>query len=722
VRYDVSSFLSTQGDDDQMQEDAQDEREAEEVEEKGVDEEEEDEVESTIVHISDSNNPSIDKPECVAQTPWLHQLQAVYALDMREHNVLELKPFGEKDPMSYKRINCTILEAPPGTGKTLTALMLAVKPRSREEEDSCPFGDHVVDNCQAGGLFATRIDSEMLMHVPVSLVIVPRMLLEQWYEAMHKAGLPEEMVWKFPPECEMSENVVNEIKGLDARFRTHLQDPGSEPPIPRVLLMTLQHVASLHKAMWFDRVIVDEPEMLAESQDKLGASLPRATSVVMLTGSAEKVNDMVASANRTRKKIPNPIVGYFKHLVAAIKDSKWKVCDVVDRMTIKVDACHALNSFIVKLCEATRTLHTVANSSYCTIFGEHCNQGTSGVTNLLGCRRAMLMQDYTMVRHYMGLVPGSTDGEVEFHSPRSLTAFVKQQMDDNLKANMEGISRQIASMGASGKTFSAKTNANFAKIQLSNKKTIMDLTNSESGADLPFNDKMSTLKSLLDSFSGPKCRIVVLIFSRYNCVAIREKLLHMRATWDMVDFSVPMDANTHKNYITALKQRQARPRAVLVNPKHYGRGLNYEFASHVIIMHGANYTELQQWIGRAQRPGRHGALDVHIILAKDEDVEQQKQLVENDHFLEIGGGLSGFEEEGGGNEGDGDDDEGDDEDDEGDDAGDETNARGEEEEEEERRPVKSLRVNLAGRKLGKGGGAGGADVASSSGVVSMISQ
>ena len=121
------------------------------------------------------------------------------------------------------------------------------------------------------------------------------------------------------------------------------------------------------------------------------------------------------------------------------------------------------------------------------------------------------------------------------------------------------------------------------------------------------HDKLGMLIHLLATKTGKK----VIVFSDYSKVfsAIREMLASQDVSY------VELDAGNVSDLDVSLsKYKNGDVRVLMSNSSFYGCGMNLENTSDIIFYHHTNKEMYAQVIGRAQRPGRQTALQVHNLL------------------------------------------------------------------------------------------------------------
>lgn len=124
-------------------------------------------------------------------------------------------------------------------------------------------------------------------------------------------------------------------------------------------------------------------------------------------------------------------------------------------------------------------------------------------------------------------------------------------------------------------------------------------------------DKYENLQKILEAKPEGK----YLIFSCYDTTFQKtEQLLHsMNKNFALLKGSHDVIANIMRRYKTGNDLN-----TLLVNPRNYGSGLNLENTTDIIILHKFDTDIEHQVIGRAQRLGREGSLNVHYLLYENE--------------------------------------------------------------------------------------------------------
>jgi SNF2 family DNA or RNA helicase len=133
---------------------------------------------------------------------------------------------------------------------------------------------------------------------------------------------------------------------------------------------------------------------------------------------------------------------------------------------------------------------------------------------------------------------------------------------------------------------------------------------SDSSTEVP-KSKLETIEYLLSEKAGEK----VIIFSNYPRFFknIAERLTELQISYIELDggniSAVDHAANMYKHGST---------RVLLSNSSFYGCGMNLENTSDIIFVHRTEEAMFNQVIGRAQRPGRTGQLNVYRLYHNNE--------------------------------------------------------------------------------------------------------
>lgn len=108
---------------------------------------------------------------------------------------------------------------------------------------------------------------------------------------------------------------------------------------------------------------------------------------------------------------------------------------------------------------------------------------------------------------------------------------------------------------------------------------------------------------------NPRAR--VLVFSDYD---MHE---YERALADMAIRSGELKGHTAHIGSTIARFEKGELQALTVSVRHFGAGLNLHMADHIVVVHRLNSDRYTQLIGRSQRPGRTGQLNVWRLQYTD---------------------------------------------------------------------------------------------------------
>lgn len=129
----------------------------------------------------------------------------------------------------------------------------------------------------------------------------------------------------------------------------------------------------------------------------------------------------------------------------------------------------------------------------------------------------------------------------------------------------------------------------------------------------PENDKKSKIESLIDILSE-KPQGKFLVFS--NSDATFDKIADVISDMNMTHNKLSGNAGAIENRIRSFNE--GKTQVLLLNPRHYGCGLNLEQTTDIIFFHRFETDMERQIIGRAQRYGRTGILNVHYLFYENE--------------------------------------------------------------------------------------------------------
>ncbi len=133
-------------------------------------------------------------------------------------------------------------------------------------------------------------------------------------------------------------------------------------------------------------------------------------------------------------------------------------------------------------------------------------------------------------------------------------------------------------------------------------------------------NKVAALRALMLSGTGARKNVRAIVFSDFDDTfrPVVRMLREAAVAYFEMDGGSP----------DAIADAQARfhdappPVALLVNSSFYGAGMNLQCASDVVFMHRLDGATETQVVGRAQRPGRAGALRVWQLLHQNESRTQ----------------------------------------------------------------------------------------------------
>jgi SNF2 family DNA or RNA helicase len=128
-------------------------------------------------------------------------------------------------------------------------------------------------------------------------------------------------------------------------------------------------------------------------------------------------------------------------------------------------------------------------------------------------------------------------------------------------------------------------------------------------------DKCWNINKLLTGiFSGENKK--VLIFSNYyNSFIEIESILN---TLGIVNKRVMGSASSINHMIQRYKDPTDNLNVLFLNSHYSGSGINLENTTDIILYHSMNKELTTQVIGRAQRPGRTGSLNIHRLVYPNE--------------------------------------------------------------------------------------------------------
>lgn len=147
-----------------------------------------------------------------------------------------------------------------------------------------------------------------------------------------------------------------------------------------------------------------------------------------------------------------------------------------------------------------------------------------------------------------------------------------------------------------------------------NEHVLIKLDDYEIEVEEEINDrknKLDTLKSLLEN----KVNNNIIIFSNYTTIfkEIAKLLQKLNISYIELDGGNISDIDNTIN-----KYKTGNVRILMSNSAFYGCGMNLENTSDIIFMHKINSSMKEQVIGRAQRPGRIGKLNVYQLHHENE--------------------------------------------------------------------------------------------------------
>ena len=153
-----------------------------------------------------------------------------------------------------------------------------------------------------------------------------------------------------------------------------------------------------------------------------------------------------------------------------------------------------------------------------------------------------------------------------------------------------------------------------------NSSNIIVVTNEapeEKKKETKLDDKMTNMKKLIDQRFRENSNSKILIFSEWE--SIYNELTPFLNESNITNSKVSGNMNVISKTIRRFKSTEAdKLDVLLLNSRFCGSGLNIENATDVIIYHTMNPELETQVIGRAQRPGRTGKLNIWKMCYENE--------------------------------------------------------------------------------------------------------
>eukprot|EP00798_Chlamydomonas_sp_ICE-L_P019559 gene19559-26241_t len=338
---------------------------------------------------------------------------------------------------------------------------------------------------------------------------------------------------------------------------------------------------------WFwRRVIIDEPEVISKRRSW---RLPKGAHTLLLTANLEEITAIPKSKGA---------LGELFHYVRDM--TKTFGIELAPKMVVKVGQdfyaeCTKTPSYYANIhlgpkCRVADTLKQVLGVNKDTFVA--INIGDYVTTSKL----MKLASEHDMLEPFLEGVVGNATTKIKKFEEKleAISSDVTTPMDEITKTE-----HRLAHL-----------KEEYAKVTEELMKAI--LTDKASGAGWDF--KVKQLTKIIEKLPETGKAIV---FSQYMHSGIKHLLDTGIKLIDLTSPMSPNQLNTIMNEIVTMKDKVV----VMLNPDHYGRGLNMQYVDTIIVMHATDKETMQQWIGRGYRIGRTNNLNVEIIL-NDEEADE----------------------------------------------------------------------------------------------------
>ena len=501
-------------------------------------------------------SPSITPPAFLTQTPYDYQLKATAALLKKEAN-----PWTKVGRFESVKLNFSIFVSPVGSGKSLTALMVANHPSMSPMD----IPVDMFQMCSNEGSLPLVLNKSDIRCIDATLIVVPKTLISQWRHYIRtNTNITDYLVIET-----VSQKIIDSIEASGHTSSMVLCSPECSNKFP---------------INWFwRRVIVDEPEVISK---KKSWRIPKSAHTLMLTANLEEISAIPKSK------------GAFGEVFYYIRDmSKTYGMDLIPKMVVKVG-----QDFYTE-CTNTPNYHADVHLGPKVKVAEVLKQVMNITDDAVV---ALNIGDYITASKLLKL--GS-----EFDALEPFLEGVIQNATTKVQKFEEKLEQMSGDVTTPHEEI-VKAEQRVQHLKLEYARVTEELTRAiamdkEGGAGWAF--KSAKLGVVLSKMP-PTGKAIV--FSQYMHAGIK----HMLETGvKVMDLTSPMTAaqlSTIMNDIITMKDRVV----VMLNPEHYGRGLNMQYVDNIVVMHATTKETLQQWIGRGYRIGRTTNLTVDIILNADE--------------------------------------------------------------------------------------------------------
>jgi SNF2 family DNA or RNA helicase len=128
-------------------------------------------------------------------------------------------------------------------------------------------------------------------------------------------------------------------------------------------------------------------------------------------------------------------------------------------------------------------------------------------------------------------------------------------------------------------------------------------------------DKLWNINKLLTRIFSEENKKVLIFSNYYNSFIAIESMLN---TLGIVNKRVMGSASSINHMIQRYKDPTDNLNVLFLNSHYSGSGINLENTTDIILYHSMNKELTTQVIGRAQRPGRTGSLNIHRLAYQNE--------------------------------------------------------------------------------------------------------
>lgn len=481
----------------------------------------------------------------------------------------------------------TIVHMPTGSGKTIVGLQMCsftMYPSHVDTTSQFECVGSAGPNGAASICFTANTDS--FPNVDSTLIIVPPHLVQHWQECAQtvfrwKNGIDFIVRTEYKKKPALKSRPSKKAKNVPI-------EEASEEDLPKCVIVAATRANMTHafsKGMW-RRIIIDEPELVAKS-----VSIPIGYHTFMLTASTDELF-----------KIKNCCVS---SIIQHVKDfdKKVKNIDFIDKMTISLDRQYYAT---FQMHDMKVQYEVVSGPKMLAKVISTLPNGTNSEVTL-----ALNMDDFTKVAHMLRL------SEEEVQDIDEFCDLINKNIDRTAKEMMNVL------VSVQQAEFLRCLDGIRANIQTIKDEFVMGV-----GADA----KVKKMMSILRKSDGEK----TVILCKYGSHLVKSALEKEHIAYvDLSQMLKPCtsDPSPISEQVARMLHtvKNGNKDVILVNPKYYGRGLDMQFAKHMIVMHSIAPHYVTQWTGRAFRQNRKEDLHVTYIYTDCEPPMDDNEATDDEN-------------------------------------------------------------------------------------------